>query len=263
MFGKWFGKKKTDAATKPESARPAASASPARPAPRQEMSQQMASLLRAIKEESKTKPLVGPEIGAKEILQRILSAMKDERGVHVDSVLCALGALAGYACQASVRAQAMIAGVDENALFVVVDTQDGGQYYFGDALNKPLAESQYSVWGIAAAGAQMAGASTLIDLNDVFKHVSETVGSEAFGKPRYPQGHNAGDTPAGFLKALWPALFPTVKLFCQTPDHWPILYAIAAQQAIVMGKEAIAPELALQIVMESAVPMSKVKLAAL
>jgi hypothetical protein len=51
---------------------------------------------------------------------------------------------------------------------------------------------------------------------------------------------------------------PIVKLFCPEPVDWPILFGLAIQQLIDMGKNTIDPGSALRIVMESAVSMSKV-----
>jgi len=218
------------------------------------------ALFRQIAEKSKTDPLIGAKIGKKEILQRLLDAMKTERGVHVESLLCVLGALAGYACQASVRAQAVARGLPETALLVVAETKDGNTYYFGDNLNKPLAESQYSVWNLAGGGAQQYGCNALPDVVGIFKYATETGGTPAFGKPRVPDGHAAHDLPINYVKALWPALFPIIQKFCVNPEHWPILLALSIQDAIGMGKQTLDPCIALQIVMESAVPMSKVKL---
>lgn len=218
------------------------------------------AFFRQLAEKSKTDPLIGAKIGKNEILQRLLDAMKTDRGVHIESLLCALGSLAGYACQASVRAQAVARGLPETALLVSAETKDGNTYYFGDNLNKPLAESQYSVWGIAGGGAQQYGCNALPDLTGIFKHVTETGGTPAFGKPRVPDGHAAHDLPINYVKTLWPALFPTIQKFCSNPEHWPVLLALSIQDAIGMGKQTLDPCIALQIVMESAVPMSKVKL---
>ncbi|MCK9609455.1 MAG: hypothetical protein M0R33_23755 [Methylomonas sp.] len=68
------------------------------------------ALVRAIREQSKEDPLVGAKLGGKEIFQRLVDGMKNEKGVHIESVLCALGALAGYSCQANLRAQALAKG---------------------------------------------------------------------------------------------------------------------------------------------------------
>jgi hypothetical protein len=242
MFGKLFGSKPQEK-TEPQ------------------LDPKAAALVNAIRERSKEDPLVGAKLGSKEVLQRLIDGMKNERGVHVESLLCALGALAGYSCQANLRAQALSKGIPETAAFQTVGTNDGKKYFFGDPLNNALAGSQYSVWGLAAGAAQHAGAKELPDINEMFKHTSTVLGSPQFGVPRVPEKHTAGDSPMNYLKALWPALFPTVKLFCPNPVDWPILFSLAAQEAITMGKSVIAPDLALKIIMESAIPMSKVDLA--
>jgi hypothetical protein len=242
MFGKLFGSKKQEKA-EPQTD-PATTA-----------------LLRSIKEGSEKDPLVGAKIGAKEVFHRVTSAMKDSRGIHVESLLVAFGALAGYSCQANLRAQALSKGLPELSAFQVIGTSDGKQYFFGDPLNEALAGSQYSVWGLTGGAAQHAGAKEFPDLNEIFQHTSSVLGSEQFGIPRLPENHRAADTPINYLKALWPALFPTVKLLCPKPVDWPILYSFAIQEAIDMSVQAIHPELAFRIVMESAIPMSKVDLA--
>ncbi len=46
--------------------------------------------------------------------------------------------------------------------------------------------------------------------------------------------------------------------FCDRPMERPILLGLAAQQAIEMGKDVIPPAEAAKLVMECAVPMSKI-----
>lgn len=226
-----------------------------------ELDPKTAALILAIRERSKEDPLVGAKLGAKEVFQRLLNCMKNERGVHIESLLCTLGSLAGYSCQASLRAQASAKGMPETAALQTIGTKNGKQYFFGDPLNNAIAGSQYSVWGLAGGAAQHAGAKELPDLNEIFQHTSSVVGGDQFGIPRVPDNHKASDTPINYLKSIWPSLFPTVKLFCPNPVDWPILYGLAIQEAIDAGKNAIDPGLALKIVMESAIPMSKVDLA--
>jgi hypothetical protein len=217
-----------------------------------------AELLQRIKEMSDGDPLIGAKIGGKELAQRMMAVMKDERGIHLESLLGALGSLAGYSCQASVRALARAQGLDETADFIRAKGSDGKVYFFGNALNKPLAESQYSVWSMAAGGAQGAGCKGILEPNEVFGHVAETVGSAEFGLPRLPPEHPMHDTPLNYVEAFWPKLFPMISKFCPNPEHWPILLGIAIQDIMSQGKKALDPCLALKIVMECAVPMSKV-----
>ncbi|MFL6699693.1 MAG: hypothetical protein ACJ8GJ_21195 [Vitreoscilla sp.] len=218
--------------------------------------------MQTIAERSKNDPLIGAKLGAQAVFERLLVAMKDDKGVHAESLLCALGGLAGYACQASLRAAALAKGLPEQSYLTQVDTRDGKKFFFGDALNKPLAESNLSLWNVAVNAARQAGCTTPPDLAGIFKHSSQVVGSPEFGVPRLPAGHPTGDLPINYVRAFWPGLLPLVKKFCPAPDLWPVLYALATVHAITAAKSTLDPCLALTIVMESAVPMSKIDLGA-
>lgn len=254
MFGKLFGSsKKEETRTEEKAAKPRSD----------EGNGQEAALLRAIEERKKTDPLVGAKIAGKEVLNRLLDAMKNEKGVHVESLFCALGALAGYACQANLREQAVARGMSPNAPFQVVETNDGKSYFFGDPLNGALAEGKLSVWSLAAGAAQHNGAKSLPDINEMFQRTASNIGSEKFGVPNSIEGHAAGDLPIAYLRALWPALLPVVKKLAGEPVLWPVAYGFAIQAAMDMAKAAIQPHISLGIVMEAAIPMSKVDLVSL
>lgn len=202
-------------------------------------------------------PLIGPKVAGKEIAQRLINGYRTDKGVHIETILTALGSMAGYACQASIREEFVKSGkLQEGQAFAIAETKDGKHFFFGDMLNKPLAESQYSVWSLAAGAAQQLG-KPVPDVGDIFKHVSATIGSPEFGIPRIPEDHRS-DLPISFLKVLWPDFLPVVQQLCTSPSEWPIAFAMAIQQVILMGKDAIDPSMAVSIVMESAIPMSKV-----
>jgi hypothetical protein len=205
-------------------------------------------------------PLIGVKIGAKQVAVSVRSAMANEAGVHVESFLCALAACAGYSCQASVRRQAIAMGIDETAHFVRVECNDGKTYFFGDALNKPLAESQYSVWNLAASAAQAAGCTDILDLEDIFRHVSETVGTADFGNPRLPSEHPVHRRPVEYLVDIWPQLLPIILKYCPDPEHWPIVMSFAIHDMIIETSQILDPCVSLKVVMESAIPMSKLDL---
>jgi hypothetical protein len=222
-----------------------------------------AAMKRAIAERKKDDPLIALKIGGKEIVNWMTRVLKDEKGVHIQTLLCALGSVAGYACQASIRTEFVLTkGLPENKVFVIVGAQDGRNYYFGDLLNKPLAENQYSIWTMTGGAAQHLGANELIDVGEIFKHVTHSIGSESFGIPRVSESNKAAALPINFVKLMWPKMLPYAKDFCETPSEWPMLFGSAIQEAMYMGKGMIDPALALSIVMESAIPMSKVDLGA-
>jgi hypothetical protein len=200
------------------------------------------------------------KLGGREVFQRITQGLKNERGVHVESLLACLGALAGYACQAAVRENSASAGASspENALTVATGA-DGRKYFFGDPLNRLLAEDRGSVWSFTAGAVQHLG-KPLPDIEGIFQHVASTVGGAEFGIPRIPAGHRLGDLPINYLKAVWPQLLPIAKRFADEPAHLPMIYGLAIQHAIFAARNLIDPTLAATIAMECAVPMSKVDL---
>lgn len=222
-----------------------------------------AALMAAIEKQKQADPLIGAKIGGKEVLGRLLSAMKNDKGVHVESLFCALGALAGYACQANLREQAIARGMNPNAPFQVAKTANGKSYYFGDPLNSALAEGKLSVWSLAAGAAQHNGATSLPDINEIFQRTASNIGSGKFGIPNAIPGHAAGELPDAYLRSLWPALLPIVKKMAGDPMLWPLVYSFAIQEAMDMAKNTIPPHIALAIVMEAAIPMSKVELSSL
>lgn len=213
-----------------------------------------------LNEMRKEDPLIGAKMGAKEIVNRLINGMKmnDPKGVHIESFLCILGSLAGYSCQAGLRREFIEnKGLNENQVFTIVGDKDGNKYYFGDQINQPLVANQFSIWSLAAGAVQHLGIKEVIDIREVFEHVSKTVGSENFGIPRIPEGHKTSDIPYNYVCQLWPVLFPVAEQFCAAPNEWSIMFGMAVQEGIIMGKDALDPLFALSIVMESAIPMAK------
>ena len=218
------------------------------------------AMLRAIDERRAEDPLVGAKMAAKEILGRLMNAVKGERGVHVESLFCALGSLAGYACQAGIRAQAEREGKPPEVYFNVAETKDGRHYFFGDALNRPLAEDRHSVWSLAAGAAAHLGAQQIPKVEEYFRVVAADLGSEKFGVVQYLPGASAGDTPINYVKVMWPHLQPMVEKYTGDPTLWGTAFGLAIQEGMTLAKDVIPPAAALSIVMQSAVPMSKITL---
>jgi hypothetical protein len=210
-------------------------------------------LLEAIAERRARDPLVGPKIAAEEVSRRLLEAMATARGVHVESLLAVCGALAGHACQASLRARSLAAGQAETAGLHVVGTRDGGSFLVGEGLVQALFNDPYATWSLAAGAAQQAGCEALPDPTELWRHGMETLGQESFGVPLVPSRHQPSPDSLRLLPALWPALLPLAQRICPDPAEWPILFGLVAQKAITMGKEVIDPCLALRIVMDTAI----------
>ena len=183
------------------------------------------------------------------VLDDLLSRLKTERGVHLESAAVALGALAGHACQVFV-----LGGSADSLL--VVEGANGQSYYFGDAINAPLAESPHSVWDLVSDRALALGAS-IPDRDELFRHAAESVGGPDFGVPRYAP-ETWSEPPISFLK-LWDILMPTVVATVPDPRDWPTVYAIAIGDLLDQANGQFDLEPLVRIAMDSAIAMSKLK----
>ena len=187
--------------------------------------------------------------------------LTDQRGtIHCETLLTVIGALAGYAAQQALWEGMVKPGKLAIAeAFKVVETPSGATYFFGDTLDTLLVsmEPKYvSLWKIVAGNVLAAGGDHLPNINDLLRHSAATVGTSAFGLPRLPDDHLPSILPRAALERFWPDA--RMLLALSEPLQWPLLMAHAAQKLMQAMKGSIAPDLAVKIVMEAAVPMSRV-----
>jgi hypothetical protein len=222
----------------------------------------------------------------------LLKWLKTDRGVHAETLMVAVGAIAGFAAQNAVWQTVARSGkavrqldpanlhADSSFLFVVA--RSGEKFYVGELLNGYLAPEagagatiKYPLWNLIAATALEAGVSIsdLPDLREMFRYVSKTVGTDAFAIVRAEAGHQPGLSARQALKMYWPyaklILGRTDELLSRTeglgaertsvaPEHWPIVVALVAKQLITLAKDTLNPRQSVALSMESAIAASKV-----
>jgi hypothetical protein len=197
-----------------------------------------------------------------EVLQMLFAELKDQSGVHAETVLTTLGSLAGFSVQMSLRETLVKPGkIPEDKVFVIVKTKTGESFYLGSLPNEGLFGGKpgvYSVYGLVGGGAQKPGAKELPDIEDIARYVAGTLGSDKFGVPRVPAQHMPHAQPIELLDKFWNPIRNFLVLKVQAPMQWPLVLALAAQKFIVMNKDLIDPALAGKLVMETATAMAKV-----
>jgi hypothetical protein len=222
----------------------------------------------------------------------MMNWLTTERGIHAETLLVSMGAIAGFAAQSAVLERIKkrdISGVDkslegdalgrflqESNLAVVVTAKSGDIYYFGDLINGYLVQQKttvnYSLYAILAGGAITAGVkpNELPDVIPMFAHASKTVGTADYGILHPPGNLVPQMTPRQALDRFW----PRVKfIFERTdgqrvvtpakgrnvrPEYWPLITALVARKFLLMAKDTIDPRTGLALMMESAIAMSKV-----
>jgi len=204
-----------------------------------------------------------------DLIDWLQGELRRGRDTQQEAVLCALGALAGYAAQQAIREALVKTGkLSLDQAFAVIETRSGEVFFFGELLNAVIVAKDggrngggngaghASIWKIVSEGGSEAGAINLPDVTDVIKHCAATVGRDEFGIPRVPDAHMPNILPRDAVSRFWPEA--RRKLAGTDPMSWPLQLALAARSLIVSLKHAVRPDIAVQIVMEAAVPMSKI-----
>jgi hypothetical protein len=190
--------------------------------------------------------------------------------IHAETYISAVGAIAGYAAQRTLfAATPPVMGVNINR----VRTTSGDQYWFGDALNDMLvpkteAEGNRCVWSLAAGGAMSAGIQPqqMPKLDAMFKHIASTIGGANEGKSSVSAEHQPHLPARDLLKAVWPLAvicfsgkFPgDSRAYGPAPvAWWSAIAAQAANRPIRDVKNVLPPDIALTLLMESAIYCSK------
>jgi hypothetical protein len=186
---------------------------------------------------------------------------RDPHGISAETILSAVGALAGFAAQEAIWEGMVRTGKMSAAQALVsVKTKTGETYYFGDFLNMVLAstkEGQLSIWRLVGSAAAKAGAKSLPKLEPAFARCAQTVGTAEFGKPQLPANLLLKELPRESLQH-WPAIKAILLAEKVQPLFWPFEIAAAAQKLIVQAKDAIPADIGAWIVMQSAIAMSKI-----
>ncbi|WP_342114938.1 hypothetical protein [Pseudoduganella sp. OTU4001] len=203
------------------------------------------SMHRQAIERTRLDPLQSAKAGSRELVRIVTEQLQSRGDTRPESLLCALGALAGFACQVSVRTNAYAHGMPQRD-------------HMAEDLSLLLFGMEYSVWGLVAGAARHHGCINLPEPAEIWAHVGKSMGTPEFGIPRIPGQHMARDLPADYLRLFWPMLKPVITRYCSNPAHWPIMCSLALQQAIEVGQGRIDAEMAMRMALESALPMARI-----
>ena len=98
------------------------------------------------------------------------------------------------------------------------------------------------------------------DIDAIIEYTTASIGTPEFGQPRLPDGHTIPHTPIQYLNFWQPLKAEILDTLPVPHSDWGMSYALAIQSLMDQAKEVLAPSIAGLIVMECAVPMSKVVL---
>jgi hypothetical protein len=222
----------------------------------------------------------------------LLMWLKTEHGVHAETLLVSIGALAGFAAQtaalarvqrreiplppgsdATISVEDLSEHLRKSGLLLNLTTKSGEVFLLGDLLNGylvPQATSEdYTLWGLVAAAAVGTGvpSAELPDYHAMFRHVVESIGTPEFGIAQVAKEHRPHITPRQALDIFWPRARyiltrtdgpgPT-KGSNVPPRYWPPVIDVVAAQFVIQAKDVLNPRIGVALLMESAIATSKV-----
>jgi hypothetical protein len=206
-----------------------------------------------------------------------MNSLKTARGIHSETLLVVIGALAGFAAQNAALniITSGKASTGKPRSLAIVSAKTGEIFLFGDAINAFLFPELGSVLPLAAliCGAAVKAGVVEADLpkvGEMAAHVARVVGGATeFCKLRERPGVEPHLQPVAALIKFWPdtrdmLARPPVKPFFGRREssleeiHWSIVLGLVASRYIAMTKQTLNPSIGAAIVMESAIITSKI-----
>jgi hypothetical protein len=191
--------------------------------------------------------------------------------IHAETLLTSVGASAGMAAQGAVWARVRKGEKFSEHGFLTMQTKSGELFYFGDTLNSYLVRQDPNImplWSFVAAAVLQIGLpqESLPDTGIYFQRAASTAGTTEYHELTVPPENKPMVTPRKALEVIWPRVADILS-FQGGPglaagksvdqEHWSTILAIVARQLIIETKEVLKPQLAFQLVMQSAIIASK------
>jgi len=212
------------------------------------------------REEAKGDLLVRPQVAARGLFDGLYYRMATpELGTRIEDLLAVLGACGGFSCIVAVQHALRQSGQTPKDIgMMVVGTKEGRTYYFGDAPNSLLMESQHSLLSLALGAAHAHGAPVSLErVHEICRRTAQLVGSPDFGAYTVAQEHRPSLPLREAIARFWPMVGEALDLYEVAPGRRPVTIGFAIQQAIDTGKSVLDPLIAADIVSEAAVPAAK------
>lgn len=195
---------------------------------------------------------------ARKFAGAIAQTLETDRGVRAEDYLTAIGALAGYAAQAAIRAEFIDKqGMSESEVFDIVVTEDGRRWFCGNLLTGYLAGREEAVLNLTARAVRRLHGEPMRDLAPLFARQAALLGKADFGVPDVPEDNfPILDVPA-YLRLNWRHVG---KMVSAPPQVTPVFLSAVIEQVLKEVKGVIDLQVASRIVMESAIAWSMLDL---
>lgn len=197
-----------------------------------------------------------PETVSMSVYQLIAGSLEGPQGLHPETFLAALGALAGYGARWSVRAAVAAGRMDYD--FHTPPGINRPHVLVSENVNRLVYSMQgQSVASVLASQMMRSGANWLPDINAAVQHNFEAINSPRYPDYTVPRKHYPSIPPQTLLMMLWEKTHRVLRGVEGGAGMAPVAIALAAAHAIVVHKAKVPVDVGGQLVLETAIAMSK------
>lgn len=190
------------------------------------------------------------------LYQLIAGSLEGPQGLHPETFLAALGALAGYSARWSVRAAVAEGELDND--FYVPDGINRPHVLVSDHVNQKVSSlTGPSVASVLTTQLIQSGASWLPDINAALQHNFEAINSPTYPDYTVPKRHYPAIPPQTLLMMLWEKAYRVLRSVDGGAEMAPTALAGAAAHACVVHATKVPLAVSGQLVLESAIAMCK------
>ena len=220
---------------------------------------------------------IGCNFALGHLMRNLPASLAADGQLHAETLMAASGALAGLAAQISLLADAAaLERARGEGQLLEATMKDGRAFLYGDALNNMLFTNDVllarsRVWNclVAAALSTGMGEDAIPDLNDMFRHVTASLGAGAEGFPSTPAEHQPLMSARELLRLVVPVSFACLtgeidpitarNDFRADETSWVAVTSQFAGNQLAAATQVLAPDLCITIAMESAIYASKLR----
>ena len=184
---------------------------------------------------------------ASAIINMFKNVFNTPMGIDLKKTLLYASGLAGYACHQVVKIN--------KEPYELVKTVDGKNFYMGDSVNKYLLGGRYSILSFCDGFFQSFGNGGICpDPVNIVRNTTSAIGNNDYKiwNEYLPQNVYIE------INKCWNGIFNNmIAKYCESPEEWPVLFAIVLQKVMIMASKMVSPAELYRMSLECAVYISK------
>ena len=211
---------------------------------------QLLAFLKELNKKREEDPFIGSKIAGEEIYLNLIEMLKNEKGVHAETLLAVLGTLGGQECLNGVMTALSLCisddSVDKNKTksvaglldIFIAETKSGETFVLGDRIGNTFLSFYYT-----AANDNSINIDNLIALS---AKVASQIGTDDYWKTSFDE--YIPESPKELLKLFDGKFEQSLKRYCFSPQERLIAFAVAAQKVVKQAEVIMDKQRALDII---------------